>query len=134
MTEAEWLAATDPRALFHWLRRSGTAERQRLGLLFVACCDRIPPSVTAASSQGSAASWGNDPDDQIALTDAEFHLSGAVLEAMRVIGNGEREQVALVALIRDIFGNPFGPPVCFSPEWRTDTAMSLARMMYESRE
>ncbi len=36
-------------------------------------------------------------------------------------------------LIRDIFGNPFRP-VTFSPEWRTDTAVSLARTMYESRE
>jgi hypothetical protein len=34
---------------------------------------------------------------------------------------------------RDIFGNPFRP-VAFSPEWRTGTAVSLARTMYESRE
>jgi hypothetical protein len=38
-----------------------------------------------------------------------------------------------VPLIRDIFGNPFRP-VAFSPEWRTDTAVSLARQMYESRD
>ena len=38
-----------------------------------------------------------------------------------------------VALARDIFGNPFRP-VAFSPAWRTDTAVSLARGMYESRE
>ena len=37
------------------------------------------------------------------------------------------------ALIRDIFGNPFRPGT-FSPEWRTDTALSLARGMYESRD
>jgi hypothetical protein len=36
-------------------------------------------------------------------------------------------------LVRDIFGNPFRP-VTFSPEWRTDTAVSLARQMYEARE
>jgi hypothetical protein len=35
--------------------------------------------------------------------------------------------------LRDIFGNPFRP-VAFSPEWRTDTAVTLARQMYESRE
>ncbi|MBN9120423.1 MAG: hypothetical protein J0I06_14915 [Planctomycetes bacterium] len=35
--------------------------------------------------------------------------------------------------MRDIFGNPFHP-VTFSPEWRTDTAVSLARQMYESRD
>jgi hypothetical protein len=36
-------------------------------------------------------------------------------------------------LLRDILGNPFRP-VTFSPEWRTDTAVSLARQMYDSRE
>ena len=35
--------------------------------------------------------------------------------------------------LRDIFGNPFRP-VAFSPAWRTDTAVSLARQMYESRQ
>jgi hypothetical protein len=36
-------------------------------------------------------------------------------------------------LIREIAGNPFRP-VAFSPEWRTDTAVSLARQMYEARD
>jgi hypothetical protein len=36
-------------------------------------------------------------------------------------------------LLRDVFGNPFRP-VTFDPSWRTSTAMSLARQMYESRE
>jgi hypothetical protein len=35
--------------------------------------------------------------------------------------------------VRDIFGNPFRP-VKFHKKWRTDTAASLARQMYESRE
>ena len=38
-----------------------------------------------------------------------------------------------MARLRDIFGNPFRP-VAFSPAWRTDTALTLARTMYESRE
>jgi hypothetical protein len=36
-------------------------------------------------------------------------------------------------LLRDIYGNPFRP-VAFSPSWRTDTAVTLARQMYESRD
>jgi hypothetical protein len=35
--------------------------------------------------------------------------------------------------IRDVFGNPFRL-VAFSPEWRTETAVALARGMYESRD
>ena len=34
---------------------------------------------------------------------------------------------------RDIFGNPFRP-VTFCPEWRTETAVSLARTMYDARD
>ena len=37
------------------------------------------------------------------------------------------------AIIRDIVGNPFRS-VSFSPTWRTDTAVSLATQMYESRD
>jgi len=36
-------------------------------------------------------------------------------------------------LLRDIFGNPFRP-VAFDPAWRTDTAVALARQMYDSRD
>jgi hypothetical protein len=36
-------------------------------------------------------------------------------------------------IVRDIFENPFRS-VTFSPEWRTDTTVSLARPMYESRD
>jgi hypothetical protein len=43
------------------------------------------------------------------------------------------EAVAQTALVRDIFGNPFRP-VAFDPAWRTDTAVSLARGMYDSRD
>jgi hypothetical protein len=44
---------------------------------------------------------------------------------------GERR--AQAASIRDIVGNPFHP-VSFSASWRTDTAVTLARQMYESRD
>ena len=37
------------------------------------------------------------------------------------------------SLLREVFGNPFRP-VAFDPAWRTDTALILARQMYESRE
>ncbi len=40
---------------------------------------------------------------------------------------------AQAAILREIFGNPFRP-LTFSPAWRTDTALSLARQMCESRD
>lgn len=43
------------------------------------------------------------------------------------------EQGIQCNLVRDIFGNPFHP-VTFSSEWHTDTVVSLARQIYESRD
>jgi hypothetical protein len=45
----------------------------------------------------------------------------------------EAEEAIQIGLLRDIFGNPFRP-VAFDPGWRTDTVVSLARVMYESRD
>jgi hypothetical protein len=45
----------------------------------------------------------------------------------------EQAQRAHLDLLRDVFGNPFRP-VPFSPEWRTDTAVSLAQQMYDARD
>jgi hypothetical protein len=36
-------------------------------------------------------------------------------------------------MLRDIIGNPYRPAF-FSPSWRTDTAVTLAQQMYESRD
>jgi hypothetical protein len=46
---------------------------------------------------------------------------------------GAQESHEQSKLVRDIFGNPFHP-VSFNSAWRTDTAVSLARQMYDSRE
>jgi hypothetical protein len=43
------------------------------------------------------------------------------------------ESFAHCEIIRDIFGDP-SAPVAFSPAWRTDVAVTLARTMYESRD
>jgi hypothetical protein len=42
-------------------------------------------------------------------------------------------RTVVLTLIEDIFGNPFRP-VAFDAEWRTDTAVSLAQGMYDSRD
>jgi len=43
------------------------------------------------------------------------------------------ESAAHAAALRDLFGNPFRA-ASFSPEWRTEAVVGLARGMYESRE
>lgn len=62
-------------------------------------------------------------------------LTDEQIAARRDAWEGRRsvEQAAQASLVRDIFGNPFRP-VTFYPAWRTDTAVSLAKGMYESRD
>jgi hypothetical protein len=45
----------------------------------------------------------------------------------------EQESVAVAALLRDIFGNPFHP-VAVDPTWLTSTVVQLAEQMYDSRD
>ncbi|QEG27365.1 hypothetical protein GobsT_21190 [Gemmata obscuriglobus] len=42
------------------------------------------------------------------------------------------ERAEQIALVRDIFGNPFRP-ISLAPEWRTPTAVALALRMYDAR-
>jgi hypothetical protein len=74
----------------------------------------------------------------IQYTDAAYaftHLASAVVgngsdAALQMKATARDEQLAL---LRDVFGNPFRP-VAFAPEWRTDTAVALARQMYDGRD
>ena len=62
-----------------------------------------------------------------------WQLMREAAEAARDASGRLSEAAEQVALIRDIFGNPFRP-VTFSPSWRTDTVVTLARQMYDARD
>ncbi len=64
---------------------------------------------------------------------AAFSMTIYALPLAGYCGNARKAYGLLCHLLRDIFGNPFRP-VAFSPSWRTDTAIALARTMYDSRE
>ena len=81
----------------------------------------------ALSWLGSAAAWEQVPDAVLTQDD----WGGPNDPAWQAADVNER--VAQISLLRDIFGNPFRP-VSFDPAWRTDTAVSLARGMYDSRD
>jgi hypothetical protein len=46
---------------------------------------------------------------------------------------GTAEQANQAGILRDLIPNPFRS-VAFAPKWSTDTAIALARQMYESRD
>jgi hypothetical protein len=70
---------------------------------------------------------------------AKSAATNTYLEAARATNSSDTNACSTdelrqqAAFLRDTCGNPFRP-VAFSLEWRTDTALSLASQMYESRD
>jgi hypothetical protein len=148
MTEAEWLAEQeDPYKMVNFLGERVSARKARLfgcasfrhpeeklgkwELEIVEVAERIADGLATNAEIQKAKQktigiggggvgwliWANDWwTTEAARTACEWGL-----------------EVVQCGLVRDIFGTPFHP-VTFSPSWRTDTAVSLARTMYESRD
>ena len=76
-----------------------------------------------AGEAGSIAcgALGHDPDGLVSIS------------AERIAATVRRYSNHPAVYLRDIFGNPFRP-VVFSPGWRTNTTVALARQMYEVRD
>jgi hypothetical protein len=55
---------------------------------------------------------------------------GVLVHSQERVGGEASEMRAQCELLREMFGNPFRS-VAFAPEWRTDTAVTLARQMHE---
>ena len=144
MTEAEWLECKDPATMLEFLR--GKVSDQKLRLW--AC------SYTSWNADGrsylidavrAAERWA-DGDPHVDLgPHAQFYV--CFPSAWRAAQEGTADSVAnwadsshkrratrlLLDNLRCVFGNPFRP-VTYNPEWRTSTAVALARQMYESRD
>ncbi len=213
MTEAEWLAATDPQPMLAFLR--GRASERKLRLFAAACCRRIwhllpgvqsrawveaaesladgrevridpnlrddegrpstaqstarraalaaclrPP--TLAQQEEAVRAWHEAPSDQwypparLSEPTAEDRRKAAYEGARKaaesarmavVQGPGRpglirygrttsSEQRGQAALLRDVFGNPFGPPPAVDPAWLAwngGTVRQLAEAAYEQR-
>jgi hypothetical protein len=91
-----------------------------------AAIDTLHPSATLA---GRRAWWS------VARAEIEWRFAFQTRERRRTAEAAiyQEEQRRQSGLLRCIVGNPFRP-VAFNPAWRTDTALSLARQMYDSRD
>jgi hypothetical protein len=156
VTEAQWLACENPERMLRFVE--GRASDRKLRLFAVACCyicrrgernasleedyeavvrfvdgtgtrETMRTRWLPKTADSDSKTW---PDRPLVWA-LEFATTAALPVADRP-GNANFPTAAeAVALIRDIFGNPFRE-VRFSDEWCTDTAIALARQMYASRD
>jgi hypothetical protein len=121
------------------------AERFAEGLVSIAECESAGDAaaqiadtskVFVDSAAGCAVSWASStgPREWNAATwSLASAMQSVVYHAALACEERVQEETRQCDLVRDIFGNPFRT-LAFSPSWRTDTAIALARQMYDSRE
>jgi hypothetical protein len=174
MTEAEWMACTQPQPALDIL--TGQASVRKWRLFAVESCRRVLrdfyyPDLEAAVEFGSTIAEGFDTTDwskydqiredvewgmgemcetlnrlaeavevtiqpHILSADSGRRVVESILSAYQTDARGsegDKESSRQAGFLREIFGNPFRP-VTFSPAWRTDTAVTLARQVYKSRD
>ena len=159
MTEAEWLACGDPGPMLALLR--DWASDRKLRLFGCACYRSLWSKVRVSQIRWDVLraneSYADGEISKQALKLARKrilewdgpHVSGQAREVAgmssrqclgetslsggSIVRAGGEELPVQLALLRHIFGNPFRP-VAFARDWRTDTSVSLAAQMYESRD
>ncbi len=160
MTEAEWMACTDPVAM---LKASRSRLRHRKVRLFaVACCRCVLPLLTDQRSRNAvevaeryADGVASDEELKAAAQAASavhreaFKIKGkegacrewaAALVADRVAFRAAESvswmsgttKVGRADLVRDIIGNPFRP-IALDHAWLTPTVLTLAQAAYDER-
>ena len=162
MTEAEWLAATDPTPMLEFLRDKASVRKLRLTAC--ACCYRIVHllirrkhepcrrvvEVVEAVADGRASelllpdAWekaraANGPfilnhTYACALTACVIQDNIVQIANYAALATGAvpGERIEQCRLVRDIFGNPFRP-VAVEPSWLTSTVVQLAEGIYSDR-
>jgi hypothetical protein len=161
MTEVEWLASNDPAAMgaavsartrgsprvlrlyiaafWHWqsYRLRGATEKLRL---------RARAAIVGEWAESGARPDGADTVSNFVGFNANARQ--AFRATVRAPGNWHTNNAPAVKfavrLLREVFGNPFAmrrkrksDPLrgnMFDPAWRTDTAVALARTMYDDND
>jgi hypothetical protein len=163
MTEAEWLAGTEPEQLLAFIRAK--ASERKLRLFACACCRRIWGLLSDDRSRKAVMTVERFADGLVTrqqlraarayAADAyafaqggSYYAPAAHAAACAAEEVGEAaccaaghpairniEETAQAALLRDLFGNPF-PRITLNPAWLTGnggTVVQLAQTIYEER-
>jgi hypothetical protein len=142
MTEADWLAATDPRTMLEFLRGKVSDRKLRRVSLAILTADMAPDTnqeyrtrmeITSRFADGNASlqalrnHWGGEGNTWPERA-YEWALEVTVGESF----DSPATAMAISGLLRCIIGNPFRP-VAFDPRWLSETVIALATGIYEDR-
>ncbi len=117
MTETQWLDSNDPLEMLNTLNVGDNFRKLRL---FICACWRASGGSTEWFSR-----YGADGEKITSPMQATMDWASMMSTIVTVSQK--------TTMIRDIFGNPY-TPVAFAPEWRTKTAMTVARNAYDLQE
>ena len=158
MTEAEWLACDDPRKMLSWVRQRGRERKFRLFALAFWRWDETrgdpgadEPELGMAAALEFAERWaessvrppGYPPGIRgwhpllavKAFAAAEWTIRGSPAFGRAWIG--PREEAQQATLLREVFPNPFRPPLPLAPAvltWNDGTVPRIAQGIYDERE
>jgi hypothetical protein len=149
MTEAEWLACPNPLAMLDFLRSVVSDRKLRLfacawfsgGSRWAEVADIVAIGEQYADSTASREGIEDARNRALRNSARQCVVVTVADDIARNLSPTFSHEFACTEThldrcsnhFRDIFGNPFRP-VTFTPEWRTSTAVALARQMYESRD
>jgi hypothetical protein len=139
MTDAEWLACTDPMQMLNFVR--GKTSNRKRRLLAVACVRRVwhlldergRKEVEEAERYADGLADRRELENAI-RSDPDRGLMLPERDAAEAVG-WARQTRRHCLILRDIFGNPFRP-VTIDPawlRWKFDTVSAIARHVYEDR-
>jgi hypothetical protein len=135
---AEWYSAPPPRPLFSWMREQGAhlvrlshedyAEGNAgLAMESLAAGDLVSALLHSGRAVAQWRVYGATRHPSSGLAADRFALGQ---EYQRV---GEEVVQQQMFSVRCVAGNPTGP-VTFSPSWRTEAVVAVARTMYDARD
>jgi hypothetical protein len=127
--EARRRVAQEKSRLPWWVHDSQDAETWLLRLAYELPIARDANLVTPLLMTGDF-----NPDSLLTVAMAVESAAGKSADSPQTAWElGWARAQVHCAILRDIFGNPFRP-VAFHPSWQTETAVLLAKGMYESRD
>jgi hypothetical protein len=142
MTEAEWLACDAPQAMLTFLRKRANDRKMRL---FGAACwrcrardfasfDELRKATLRAEQMVDGEYKQKKADGKwFVFSKNAFDMAQRTSEITAGLGGkGKVPATEQIALLRDLFGNPFRP-VALDSAWLTSDVLALARGIYEEK-